>query len=274
MEYRRRCTPFNCACATIYTLEATAVELTDNKCSKAATLTCQALGSPNKRPSCLQTPDDSYVHWCVDINKVNTKLYHIPIHQVQRSNDVRSIKRLKLAYNSDCGWRRWFSLTACYGVRFIMVRTVFGLRSAKDRWLIGTQFERAHRTEELVACGSEDLPYPKTNAECKHYYVDPRHQFLRTLETSLMHDIHNPRGCTAQDITDILDRIPKEIGGKLEHRFSAVGWDTVCMLYLVGLSGKSWLRWRFCSLGLWYSLSVDCVGILVSCRMLLLYQHT
>ena len=117
-----------------------------------------------------------------------------------------------------------------------MVRTVFGLRSAKDRWLIGTHFERAHRSEELVACGSEDLPYPKTNAEYKYYYVDPRHQFLRTLETNLMDHFHNPRGCTAQDITDILDRIPKKTGGKLEHRFGAVGYGMHAV--------PSWAFWK------------------------------
>ena len=87
-----------------------------------------------------------------------------------------------------------------------------------------------------------------------------------------MHHFHNPRGCTAQDITDILDRIPKKIGGKLEHRFGAVGYGMHAV--------PSWAFWKVlvalavCSLGLWYSLSVGCVGILVSCRMLLLYQHT
>ncbi|KAL2057472.1 hypothetical protein ABVK25_002525 [Lepraria finkii] len=39
-----------------------------------------------------------------------------------------------------------------------------------------------------------------------------------------MHQFHNLRGCTAQDVTNILDRIPKKIRGKLEHRFGAVGY--------------------------------------------------
>ena len=51
-----------------------------------------------------------------------------------------------------------------------------------------------------------------------------------------MHHFHNLRGCTAQHITDISDRIPKKIGAKLEHRFGAVGYG----MYAV----PSWAFWK------------------------------
>ena len=154
MEYRRRCMPFNCApgdTPILPTYQQSPVAENSNslrhhldsgghgrrtdgqQTQQSSNIDLSGSRQSQQATIMSTTPDDSYLHWCVDINKVNTKLYHIPIHQVQRINDVRFIKRLKLAYNSDCGWRRWFSLTACYDVRFVMVRTVFGLRSAKDR---------------------------------------------------------------------------------------------------------------------------------------------
>lgn len=59
-----------------------------------------------------------FLHWYVDISRFESCLYHIP---VPRLNDVSVISALKSAYITACGFRRWFSLTACYSVKFVMV---------------------------------------------------------------------------------------------------------------------------------------------------------
>jgi hypothetical protein len=58
-----------------------------------------------------------YLHWCVDINRFETRLFHIPIPSM---TDTKIISNLKTAYKVASGFRRWFSLTACYGVKFVM----------------------------------------------------------------------------------------------------------------------------------------------------------
>ena len=62
---------------------------------------------------------DRYLHWCVDINRYETRLFHIPIPSL---NDITVISALRSAYNAAAGFRRWFSLTACYSVKFVMVK--------------------------------------------------------------------------------------------------------------------------------------------------------
>lgn len=59
-----------------------------------------------------------YIHWCVDSNRYETQLFHIPIPSM---TDVTVISALKSAYSTARGFRRWFSLTACYGVKFVTV---------------------------------------------------------------------------------------------------------------------------------------------------------
>jgi hypothetical protein len=61
---------------------------------------------------------DSYLHRCVDISRCETRLFHIPIPSL---NDVIVISPLRSAYNAAAGFRHWFSLTACYGVKFVMI---------------------------------------------------------------------------------------------------------------------------------------------------------
>lgn len=61
-----------------------------------------------------------YIHWCVDASSYETKLNHIPILAL---DDVNFINKLKSSYNASRGFRHWISLTACYGVRFIAVRS-------------------------------------------------------------------------------------------------------------------------------------------------------
>lgn len=39
-----------------------------------------------------------------------------------------------------------------------------------------------------------------------------------------MHHLHNPRGCGAHDIEDILKRVPKKTIGKLEMKFGVAGY--------------------------------------------------
>lgn len=65
-----------------------------------------------------ETSGNCFLHWCVDISRFETCLYHIP---VPRLNDVSVISALKSAYNTACGFRRWVSLTACYSIKFVMV---------------------------------------------------------------------------------------------------------------------------------------------------------
>ena len=67
---------------------------------------------------------DRYVHWCVDVNKYETELNHISIPTPDDSN---FISKLKSAYRTTRGIRQWFSLTDCYGVRFVAVRSLFFL---------------------------------------------------------------------------------------------------------------------------------------------------
>lgn len=61
---------------------------------------------------------DRYVHWCVDANRYETELNHISIPTLDDSN---FISKLKSAYRATRGIRQWFSLTDCYGVRFVAV---------------------------------------------------------------------------------------------------------------------------------------------------------
>lgn len=65
---------------------------------------------------------DRYVHWCVDANRYETELNHISIPTLDDSN---FITKLKSAYWTTRGIRQWFSLTDCYGVRFVSVRLIF-----------------------------------------------------------------------------------------------------------------------------------------------------
>lgn len=65
---------------------------------------------------------DRYVHWCVDANRYETELNHISIPTLDDSN---FISKLKSAYWTTRGIRQWFSLTDCYGVRFVSVRSSF-----------------------------------------------------------------------------------------------------------------------------------------------------
>jgi hypothetical protein len=72
---------------------------------------------------------DRYLHWCVDINRYETRLFHIPIPSL---NDVTVISALRSAYNAAAGFRRWFSLTSCYGVKFVMVKHALHFDRTKD----------------------------------------------------------------------------------------------------------------------------------------------
>ncbi len=71
-----------------------------------------AAGQASLRP-------DQYIHWCVDVNRYETELNHISILAL---DDINFVTKLKSAYNAARGFRRWVSLTACYGVRFVVVR--------------------------------------------------------------------------------------------------------------------------------------------------------
>ena len=62
---------------------------------------------------------DQYIHWCVDVRRYETMLNHISI---LAPYDVNLVPKLKSAYDTTRGFRRWVSLTACYGVKFVVVR--------------------------------------------------------------------------------------------------------------------------------------------------------
>lgn len=64
---------------------------------------------------------DRYVHWCVDANRYETELNHISIPTL---DDSDFISKLKHTYWATRGIRQWFSLTDCYGVRFVSVRII------------------------------------------------------------------------------------------------------------------------------------------------------
>lgn len=57
-----------------------------------------------------------------------------------------------------------------------------------------------------------------------YLYRDPREQFIKTLEQSLVHGFHDPRGCTAQDMEDIITRIPKKTNGRLKKEYGTLGY--------------------------------------------------
>jgi hypothetical protein len=63
---------------------------------------------------------------------------------------------------------------------------------------------------------------------------------MKTLERSLMHQFHHPWGCGCgpKAITDILDRIPKKINGRLPDGFQARGYG---MLAVRGWALHKWL---------------------------------
>ncbi|KAI9867950.1 MAG: hypothetical protein M1813_007772 [Trichoglossum hirsutum] len=156
--------------------------------------------------------NDRYVHWCVDRNSYETQLIHIPIPSL---NDPNFIKKLRSAYNATHSFRRWFSLTSCYGVKFVM-------------------FQLIQPEKDLVACGKEELPDPFSK-EYMYKYFDPREQFVKTLEKTLIHHFHN-RGCSADDAQHILERIPKKANGKLKTCYAADGYG---MLAVPG-----WAVWK------------------------------
>ena len=52
-----------------------------------------------------------------------------------------------------------------------------------------------------------------------------------------MHHFHNPRGCGAEDVEDILSRIPKKIKGKLVNKYGIQGYG------MQAVSG--WALWKF-----------------------------
>ncbi|KAI9774940.1 MAG: hypothetical protein M1840_000156 [Geoglossum simile] len=145
--------------------------------------------------------NDRYVHWCVDRNRYETQLVHIPILSL---NDRNFIKKLRSAYYATHNFRRWFSLTSCYGVKFVM-------------------FQLIQPEKDLVACGKEELPDPLSE-EYVYKYFDPREQFVKTLEKTLMHHFHNHHGCSADDAQHILERIPKKANGKLKTCYAADGY--------------------------------------------------
>ncbi|KAI9782683.1 MAG: hypothetical protein M1839_004670 [Geoglossum umbratile] len=145
--------------------------------------------------------NDRYVHWCVDRNRYETQLVHIPVPSL---NDQNFIKKLKSAYYATHSFRRWFSLTSCYGVKFVM-------------------FQLIQPEKDLVACGKEELPDPYSE-EYVYKYFNPREQFVKTLEKTLMHYFHNNHKCSADDAQHILERIPKKANGKLKTCYAADGY--------------------------------------------------
>lgn len=72
---------------------------------------------------------DRYIHWCVDANRYETQLNHISVPTL---DDINFASKLKSAYRATRGVRQWFSLTDCYGVRFVAVSYHFtGSESVK-----------------------------------------------------------------------------------------------------------------------------------------------
>lgn len=51
-----------------------------------------------------------------------------------------------------------------------------------------------------------------------------------------MHHFHTTSGCGAQDIEDILKRLPKKVNGKLEMRFGAAGYGAYAV--------PGWAFWK------------------------------
>jgi hypothetical protein len=91
---------------------------------------------------------------------------------------------------------------------------------------------------DIVACGKEGLPCSPPN--CAHFqtcpdydyrFREPREQFLKTLECSLRHQFHHPRGCgcSADEIIRILQRIPTKINGKLRNNVQTNGYGMLAV---------------------------------------------
>jgi hypothetical protein len=59
-----------------------------------------------------------YLHWCVDANKFETRLFHIPVRSLK---DITVISELRSTFQAAKGFRRWFSLTDCHNVKFVIV---------------------------------------------------------------------------------------------------------------------------------------------------------
>jgi hypothetical protein len=59
-----------------------------------------------------------YLHWCVDANKFETHLFHIPVPSLK---DVSVLSELRSIFQAAKGFRKWFSLTDCHDVKFVMV---------------------------------------------------------------------------------------------------------------------------------------------------------
>lgn len=74
-------------------------------------------------------PNKLFIHWCIDISRTEVQnLFHI---RVQHLRDMTVIPRLKAYYRQSKGYRNWFSLTDCYGVKFVLVSAFPTVHSAR-----------------------------------------------------------------------------------------------------------------------------------------------
>ncbi|CZR52626.1 uncharacterized protein PAC_02503 [Phialocephala subalpina] len=153
-----------------------------------------------------------FLHWCVDANISDTHLFHIPVANLR---DASVISELRKKFSAAKGFRKYISLTDCHDVKFM-------------------RFNRTniHHGKELIACGTEDLP-PLSNSDYHYEYFDPRTQFTQSLRQSLMHHIRDSSCCSADEIQDTLEHIPKKVDGGLENKKHAEGYG---ILALPGLS--------------------------------------
>ncbi|KAL5317000.1 hypothetical protein ACEPPN_016052 [Leptodophora sp. 'Broadleaf-Isolate-01'] len=126
------------------------------------------------------------------------------------------IPRLKAYYRQSKGYRNWFSLTDCYGVKFVL-------------------FIRNHLTDDIVKCLGEDLPQ-RNDPDYSYSYSSPREDFLQQLEGLLSHSFHNPSNCSEEFIETILSRIPKKTKAMLGMGMEKKGYG------MRAISG--WAVWK------------------------------
>ncbi|KAG4435301.1 hypothetical protein IFR05_009227 [Cadophora sp. M221] len=158
--------------------------------------------------------DKLFIHWCIDISRTEVQnLFHI---RVQHLRDMTVIPRLKEYYRQSKGYRNWFSLTDCCGVKFVL-------------------FIRNHLTDDIVKCLGEGLP-KKNDPDYSYSRSGPCEDFLLQLEGLLSHSFHNASNCSEEFIETILSRIPKKTKAKLGMGMEKKGYG------MRAISG--WAVWK------------------------------
>ncbi|KAH6717391.1 hypothetical protein BKA61DRAFT_671838 [Leptodontidium sp. MPI-SDFR-AT-0119] len=217
-EYERLCGPLKCAGPSTNLPLLPMYTTQPSSSSAGSSLSAPTSNSLQANPSQIQqqanSQDKLFIHWCIDISRSEVqKLFHV---RVQHLRDMTVIPRLKAYYRQSKGYRNWFSLTDCYGVKFVL-------------------FIRNHLTDDIVKCLGEGLP-KRNDPDYRYSSSSPREDFLQQLEGLISHSFHNRSNCSEEFIETILSRIPKKTKAILAMGMEKKGYG------MRAISG--WAAWK------------------------------